>query len=219
MTGRFQYTPAASSVLIWGTIYLTQDGPEEFHEGPRAADKFLAAISHLASVPKSAARRAGPLLRKARRDRSEAGVMTLKSAIESARTRFANNGRFSLLPDESIDEVVRRENVPNARGIYIIFRCDDLDRPLYIGRAGTIETSGSWKNQGLRERLTKKQERKPRHEFFCKLMADKGLAGLTFLWFVTHDQNSRIIPALAEMELLQAHYDTCGCLPELNKGA
>src|SRR2546425_10066418 len=123
--------------------------------------------------------------------------MTLKSAIESARTRFANNGRFSLRPDESINEVVSRENVPNLPGVYIIFRCDDLECPLYIGKAGTLKPDGSWKAQGLKKRLINQQRDMARREFFRKLMADKGV-GLTFLWFVTHDQNSRIIPALAE---------------------
>lgn len=35
-------------------------------------------------------------------------------------------GNFSLLLDESINEVVDRKN--------FIFRSDDLDRPLYIGK-------------------------------------------------------------------------------------
>ena len=148
-----------------------------------------------------------------------AGAMTLQKAIERAQSRFAQNGRFSLLPNESINEVVSREKVPDAPGIYIIFSRDNLERPLYIGRAGTINTNGSWKGQKLRKRMRMKQGGMFRREFFCRLMAGRGLAGLTFLWFVTHNQNSRIIPALAEMELLQAHYDQYDCLPELNKCA
>jgi hypothetical protein len=143
--------------------------------------------------------------------------MTLESAIKDARTRFANNGRFSLLPDESINEVVKREKVANARGIYIIFRCDDAQKPLYIGKAGTVNLDGAWKKQGLSERLTMKQDGMYRRDFFRKLMKEGSIAGLTFHWFVTHDQNSKIIPALAEMELLQAHFDQYGCLPKLNR--
>jgi len=65
-------------------------------------------------------------------------VMTLAGIIERTRTRFPHNRRFSLLPEEFINEVVDREKVPDARGVYIMFRSDDLDRPLYIGKAGTI---------------------------------------------------------------------------------
>jgi len=143
--------------------------------------------------------------------------MSLEAAIQHVRNRFAHNGQFSLRPKESINDVVRREKIPNLPGIYICFRCDDLERPLYIGKSGTMRTDGTFKDAGLGKRLTRKQGKTYRRKYFCKLMEDRGLSGLTFFWFVTHDQGSRIIPGLAEMELLQAHYDQYGCLPELNK--
>jgi hypothetical protein len=145
--------------------------------------------------------------------------MTFNRSIEQALARYDQNGQFLLLPHESINEVVRRENVPNAFGVYIILRSDIPECPLYIGKAGTLCTNGKWKRQGIRKRLTMKQGKGKvyRKECFRKLMADKGLAELRFLWFVTHDQTSGVIPALAEMELLQAHFDQFRCLPELNK--
>jgi hypothetical protein len=145
--------------------------------------------------------------------------MTFARAVEDARTRFPNNGRFSLRPDESINEVVKREKVPNARGIYIVFGCDDGQRPLYIGKAGTVNQGGTWKDQGLAKRLTMKQDGKFRREYFRELMMKEAVAGLSFQWFVTHDQDSKVIPALAEMELLQAHFDQYDCLPKLNRCA
>ena len=140
-------------------------------------------------------------------------------AIEYFRGRFPNNGRFSLLRDESIDEVVRREKVPNARGVYVIFRCDDAQNPLQIGKAGTMNQDGSWKKQGLARRLTMKQDGMYRSAFFRKLMKEESIDRLTFHWFATHDGNSKVIPGLAEMELLQAHFDQYGCLPKLNRCA
>ena len=56
--------------------------------------------------------------------------MSFEGVVQNARTRFANNGRFSLLPDESINEVVSRAEAPNSPGIYIVFRRDDLESPL-----------------------------------------------------------------------------------------
>jgi hypothetical protein len=145
--------------------------------------------------------------------------VTFASAIEDASRRFPNHGRFSLLPDESINEVVKRCSIPNARGVYIIFRCDDAERPLYIGKAGTVNQGGAWKEQGLAKRLTMKQGGKYRREYFRDLMNEGSITGLTFQWFVTHDQNNKIIPALAEMELLQAYFDQYNCLPKLNQCA
>jgi hypothetical protein len=142
--------------------------------------------------------------------------MTFARAVEDARTRYPNNGRFSLLAEESINDVVKREKVPAARGVYIIFRCDDAETPLYIGRAGTVNQDGKWKEQGLAKRLTMKQGGEYRRDYFRNEMRKQSIAELTFLWFVTHDQNNQIIPALAEMELLQAHFDEFDCLPKLN---
>lgn len=145
--------------------------------------------------------------------------MTFAMAVEEARIRYPNNGRFSLLAEESINDVVKREKVPAARGVYIIFRCDNAERPIYIGRAGTVNQDGKWKEQGLAKRLTMKQGGECRRNFFRSEMRKQSIAGLTFLWFVTHDQNNKIIPALAEMELLQAHFDQYDCLPQLNRCA
>ncbi|HEY8746934.1 MAG TPA: hypothetical protein VIM11_03090 [Tepidisphaeraceae bacterium] len=39
-------------------------GPQDFHEGPNAADKFRAAIGRIAALPKSAAPRPQPTPRK-----------------------------------------------------------------------------------------------------------------------------------------------------------
>ena len=145
--------------------------------------------------------------------------MTFAMAVENAVSRYPNNGCFSLLPEESINDVVKREGVPAARGIYIIYRCDDAERPLYIGKAGTVNQDGVWKEQGLAKRFTMKQDGKYRREYFRELMSNQSIPGLTFLWFVTHDAIIKVIPTLAEMELLQAHFDQYECLPKLNRCA
>jgi hypothetical protein len=145
--------------------------------------------------------------------------MTLRDAIKRVSEQFSRNGSFLLLPNESINEVVVRERVSNEYGVYIIFSCDKPECPIYIGKAGTIRTNGTWKEQGLRERLTAVQKKKRRVEFFRGLMRDTYRNGLEFRWFITHDGKDGRLPALAEIELLQAHLDEFGCLPELNEAA
>jgi hypothetical protein len=51
--------------------------------------------------------------------------MTFAEAVDDNRARFPRNGQFSLLAGESVNEVVKREGVPNERGIYIIFGFHD----------------------------------------------------------------------------------------------
>jgi hypothetical protein len=45
------------------------------------------------------------------------------------------------------------------------------------------------------------------------------IEGLQFHWFITHDRKEGRLPALAEMELLQAHFDEFKCLPAFNESA
>jgi hypothetical protein len=140
-----------------------------------------------------------------------------RAALNRAFTRFANRGMFALLPGESINEAVKRHNVSNLFGIYVIFGSDDLEVPIYIGKAGTINSDGSWKAQGISGRLTMKQDGVYREAFFRDLMSNEKLSGLTFFWFVTHGGSVSVVPALAEMELLQAFYDEYRRLPRLNR--
>ena len=142
-------------------------------------------------------------------------------ALERVENQF-RNGQFTLHRDESINEVVSREKVPNEPGVYIVFGTDDHDwkRPLYIGKAGTLKNDGTWKGQKLRGRLKNKQHQMARRDFFITLMDTEYAEGLTFRWFVTQDQKTgTVIPALAEAELLQAYYDDCKRLPEVNECA
>lgn len=143
--------------------------------------------------------------------------MSFENAIKCARKKFVQHGEFTLLPNQSINEVVKHEHVPDDPGVYMYFSRDDLKHPLYIGKAGTMRTDGTWMEQRLNGRLTMKQDGIYRKEYFRNLMAERNFAGLMFLWFVTHGQNGKVIPALAELELLQAHYNEFHCLPELNK--
>lgn len=145
----------------------------------------------------------------------------LHDAIEriSTRTSDSDKGSFLLKPGESINEVVARENVPNERGVYLIYDHRDPRHLIYIGKAGTIRADGSWKRQGIRGRLTAVQKRMRRVDFFRKLMREKSCDGLEFDWFITHDGKEGRLPALVEMELLQAHLDEFARLPVLNESA
>jgi len=45
-----------------------------------------------------------------------------------------------------------REKLPNSAGVYAYFQRDDVEHPLYIGKAGTMMADGSWQKQGISER-------------------------------------------------------------------
>jgi hypothetical protein len=148
---------------------------------------------------------------------SEVDIMTLTVLIEELRSKSTRSGEFSLLRGERINEVLAREKVPNEPGVYLIFSSDDLTRPIYIGRAGTMNRDLSWKEQGIRGLLNAKQKDQPRWSFFISEMERRFGNGLTFRWFVTHDRSTGIIPAFLEMDLLRAYFHQYKGLPELNE--
>ena len=143
----------------------------------------------------------------------------LRDVIERVSRQFLKNGSFFLQPGESINDAVIRERVPNEFGVYLIYDRNRTSRPIDIGKAGTMRTDGTWKNQGLRGRLTAIQKHKRRVEYFRELMCDTCTGGLEFRWFVTHDGEKGRLPALVEMELLQAHVDEFRRLPDNNECA
>lgn len=130
------------------------------------------------------------------------------------------HGVFELRVDERIDAVVRREEVPNAPGVYVISTAIESNREiLYIGKAGTICQDGSFKSQGLKQRLIKKQDGVIRHIFFRTQMESLGLQSLRFEWFATFEAAKQVPPFLAESQLLAAFFSQFNRLPLWNKGA
>ena len=143
--------------------------------------------------------------------------MTLKRSIQDLANRSLRSGSFSLERGQRIKEVLLREKVPNEPGVYIIFNSSDLERPVYIGRAGTMNRNRSWKKQGISGRLNAVQKDQRRWSFFISEMEKRYQNGLTFFWFVTHDRPTGVIPAFLEMKLLEAYFDEYEGLPELNE--
>jgi hypothetical protein len=140
-------------------------------------------------------------------------------ALKSLSANTNIKGTFRLMPGESINLVVTREKVPNGRGVYLIFDLCHPKQPIYVGKAGTIYRDGKWSNQGIRGRLVNVQKKMRRVDFFRGLMGATCTSGLEFHWFITHENNGGRLPALVEMQLIQAHLDEFGSLPEHNESA
>ena len=57
--------------------------------------------------------------------------------------------------------------MPHAYGIYLIYEGEERKvDPIYIGRSGTVKSGGTIESQGLRQRLSKEQDGKPRNQYF-----------------------------------------------------
>ncbi|HBT20704.1 MAG TPA: hypothetical protein DEA47_05020 [Peptococcaceae bacterium] len=143
--------------------------------------------------------------------------MTFEEVLLKYKQCFRNQGTFDLKKEEKISSRVREAKVPNKPGVYLIYALKKTNCELiYIGRAGTMLRDGSFKKQGLFERLKAKQKGISRNKYFQEQMKKLGIETLIFEWFVTFDEYTKVIPAKAEAELLQAYFENYNVLPLWN---
>lgn len=144
--------------------------------------------------------------------------MNINELLDKFRAQYQDKGTFILDSGKLITEAVRINEVPNAFGVYVISEGQQRDGEIiYIGKSGTINQDGTWKKQGLRKRLTKKQDKKNRNEFFQIIMDERNLNGLSFEWFVTLKAPTGDLTGHVEAKLIQAYFNDYGCLPPYNK--
>ncbi len=129
--------------------------------------------------------------------------------------KYKQNGHFFFTRAVSLREA--SEDVPELPGVYYIVRLAKGHVDLvYIGKSGTIEQNGRFKNQLLRSRLNNKQNGMKREEFFQKKMREEDIDGLDIYWFVTFDEENRDLPGYVEGLLMQRYFEVHGKLPPWN---
>ncbi|MFW9940472.1 MAG: hypothetical protein ACFFFT_05485 [Candidatus Thorarchaeota archaeon] len=128
------------------------------------------------------------------------------------------NGRFVLKKEESINVVLKRENIPYKYGFYLIYGVKGKKIELiYIGKAGTIQQNGVFKKQKLRKRLRMKQDKVPRRVFFQDVIRENKYDHLLFRWFIINEKEIIDLPAFIEANLINKFYKKYKKLPKLNK--
>ncbi len=130
--------------------------------------------------------------------------------------KYKNNGHFFFNAGDSLSAVSK--DVPDKPGVYYIVRLAKGKVELvYIGKSGTMQQQGAFKDQLLRSRINNKQEGIKRQEFFDKKMKEESIDALDIYWFVTHDEKHHDLPGYVEGLLMQRYYAVHGTLPPWNK--
>ncbi len=146
--------------------------------------------------------------------------MAFVELIERYDKRFPNNGSFRLRRGEDLRTTIATNDVPRLPAVYLIYSVRSKRTELmYIGKSGTLQTDGSFKEHMLAQRLRMKQGKQWRAEFYREQMELLKLAALEFKWWVTFDNKVRVIPLKAEADLIQAYFDDHGRLPPWNRAA
>jgi len=130
--------------------------------------------------------------------------------------KYKNNGHFFFEKGKALTEVTK--DVPNEAGVYIIYKLAGGKIELvYIGKSGTMNQNGTFKEQKLRKRLNNKQDGVTRQDYFENKIATENIDALDIYWYVTFDKNSQDLPAYVEGILLQRYFEIYGALPPWNK--
>ena len=145
--------------------------------------------------------------------------MHFEATLNEFQHRFQEQGAFPLLRGQRIRKIVAEHHVPRScAGVYVVFAVGTATEVIYIGKAGTLQNDGTWKDQMLPGRLCNRQGQISRCEFFQKMLVETGARELQVRWFVTEltAADGVILPILAESQLLQAFYDDNHRLPRYN---
>ena len=130
--------------------------------------------------------------------------------------KYKNQDHFFFEKGESLADVSK--DVPNKPGVYIICRlAKGKVQLVYIGKSGTIEQNGEFKNQLLRKRLNNKQDGVKRQDYFEAKIEEENIDALDIYWYVTFDEKNKDLPAYVEGLLMQRYFEMYGELPEWNK--
>ena len=130
--------------------------------------------------------------------------------------KYKNSGHFFFKSGQNLKTESRE--VSKLLGVYYIIRLANGKVDLvYIGKSGTIQQNGKFKEQGLKGRINNKQEGIKRQVFFEQKFITEKIDGLDIYWFVTFDTNNHDLPGYVEGLLLQHYFEIHGCLPEWNR--
>ena len=131
--------------------------------------------------------------------------------------KYKNNGHFFFKNGDDLKQVSK--SVPDLPGVYYIVRLSKGRIELvYIGKSGTIQQNGQFKDQGLQVRLNNKQEGLESQDFFESRILKENIDALDIYWFVTFDAKTYDLPGFVEGLLMQRFFEVYGRLPLWNEG-
>lgn len=134
----------------------------------------------------------------------------------SETNKYKNNGHFFFKKGDKLSVVSK--DVPNLPGIYYIIKLAKGKIELvYIGKSGTMQQHGEFRDQLLKARINNKQEGVRRQEFFDMKMKEEIIEALDIYWFVTCDEKHVDLPGYVEGLLMQRYFEEHGKLPRWNR--
>ena len=131
-------------------------------------------------------------------------------------SNYKEKGSFTFKKGNDLKD--QSNKVANKAGVYCIYSVKgDIEKLVYIGKSGTINQDGSFKDQLLNKRINNKQDGIPRKDFFSQKLEKENIEMLKIYWYVTFNNEFKDLPAFVEAMLIQSYYTENRCLPAWNK--
>gem|GEM_PF-488285 len=126
--------------------------------------------------------------------------------------KYKNSGHFFFKKGDNLLAVSK--DVPELPGVYYIVKLARGKISLvYIGKSGTINQDGAFKEQLLKGRINNKQDGVKRQTCFEENIAAENIDALDIYWFVTMDKMHNDLPGYVEGILMQRYFEIHGTLP------
>ena len=131
--------------------------------------------------------------------------------------KYKSNGHFFFKKGD--DLFASSKDVPELPGVYYIVKLarGKIDL-VYIGKSGTINQCGDFKDQLLKGRINNKQDGMKCQIYFEQKIAAENIDALDIYWFVTMGNKHNDLPGYVEGLLMQRYFEVHGTLPPWNKG-
>ena len=130
--------------------------------------------------------------------------------------KYKNKGHFFFEKGDVLK--TKSKDVPNLPGVYYVIKLAKGKVELvYIGKSGSIQQNGQFKEQLLNQRLNNKQDDVKREHYFLQKIESEDIVALDIYWFVTMDEQYQDLPGYVEGLLLQRYFEMYACLPKWNK--
>jgi hypothetical protein len=129
--------------------------------------------------------------------------------------KYPSNGIFEFHRNSLLSKAC---NAPESYGVYLIFSsCNGTNTLVYIGKSGTVQGSGEFKDQNLSGRIKNKQDGVKRQEYFIRKIDEENIDKLIIKWYVTANKEKVDLPGYVEGVLMQMYFDANKSLPKWNK--
>jgi hypothetical protein len=131
-------------------------------------------------------------------------------------SKYKSTGHFLFKKDDNLR--VASKNVPDKPGVYYVVRLAQGKLHLvYIGKSGTMNQCGEFKDQLLKGRINNIYDGMRREDYFKLKIEAENIDALDIYWFVTMDGDNNDLQGYVEGLLMQRYFERHQVLPPWNK--